>query len=395
MKKIASLLLALILLLSLAACAGKTASARPEPASEPETSGGPADAQEPEEPAEEQQPEEQTPEEPEEETAPETVTVTDDCGRTVEIPGEITRIVPTGGLAQIALFALAPDLFVGLANEWSEAAKPYIDSAYYDLPVLGTLYGSADLNLEELAVTDPQLIIDLGEAKKTIVEDMDTMQDQTSIPSIHIEASLATMADAYRKLGAILGREERAEELAAFCEKVYARTADIAEKAGDGKVSALYIVGSEGLNVIASGSFHAEVVDMLTDNAAVVDNPAGKGTGNEVTMEQIALWDPDFVLFGYDSVYDTVAEEATWKDMRAVAGGNYVRVPYGPDNWMGIPSSVQRVLGMIWFPAVLYPEYCDYDVEAEVKEAYALLYGCELTDEQYATLTEGAFLPKE
>ena len=56
---------------------------------------------------------------------------------------------------------------------------------------------------------------------------------------------------------------------------------------------------------------------------------------------------------------------------------------------------VQRVLGMIWLPAVLYPEYCDYDVEAEVKEAYALLYGCELTDGQYAALTEGAFLQAE
>ena len=47
---------------------------------------------------------------------------------------------------------------------------------------------------------------------------------------------------------------------------------------------------------------------------------------------------------------------------------------------------------MIWFPAVLYPEYCDYDVKAEVKEAYALLYSCELTDAQYEALTEGAFL---
>ena len=391
MKKIASLLLALILLLSLAACAGKTAQARPEPASEPETSGGPADAQEPEEPAEEQQPEEQTPEEPEEEPAPETVTVTDDCGRTVEIPGEITRIVPTGGLAQIALFALVPDLFVGLANEWSETAGPYIDSAYLDLPVLGTLYGSADLNLEELAVTDPQLIIDLGEAKKTIVEDMDNMQDQTSIPSIHIEGTLATMADAYRKLGVILGREERAEELAAFCEKVYARTADIAEKAGDGKVSALYIVGSEGLNVIASGSFHAEVVDMLTDNAAVVDNPAGKGTGNEVTMEQIALWDPEFILFGPESIYEDAAERETWKDLKAIASGNYVEIPYGPDNWMGLPPSVQRYLGMIWLASVLYPDLCDYDVKTEITEAYRLFYGCELSDGQYAELTKNAF----
>ena len=392
MKKTASLLLALALLFSLAACAGRTAPAQPEPASEPETSGGPADAQEHEEPVEQpEQPEEQTQTEPEGEAAPETMTITDDCGRTVEIPGEISRIVPTGGLAQIALFALAPDLFVGLANEWSDAAGPYIDSVYHDLPVIGTLYGSADLNLEELAVTDPQLIIDLGEAKKTIVEDMDTMQEQTSIPSIHIEASLSTMADAYRKLGTILGREEKAEELAAFCEKVYARTVDIARKAGDGKVSALYIVGSEGLNVIANGSFHAEVIDLLTDNAAVVDNPAGKGTGNEVTMEQIALWDPDFILFGPESIYEDVAGRETWKDMKAIASGNYVEIPYGPDNWMGMPPSVQRYLGMIWLTSVLYPDLCDYDVKAEITEAYRLFYGCELSDGQYAELTKNAF----
>ena len=46
----------------------------------------------------------------------------------------------------------------------------------------------------------------------------------------------------------------------------------------------------------------------------------------------------------------------------------------------GSPPSVQRYLGMIWLPVVLYPEYCDYDVKAEILEYYRLFYGCELSD---------------
>ena len=389
MKKLISLLLALALLSGLAACGAKTEPAPKDETSPAEETTQPEQAEEPEQTGPEK---EQEPEAPEEPAAPETVSFTDDCGRTVEVPATITRVVPTGALSQIALFALAPEMFVGVASGWSDSAKQFVPSQYHDLPVLGSLYGTADLNVEQLALADPQVIIDVGEAKKSIVEDMEDMQELTSIPSVHIEMSLATMGDAYRRLGALLGKEERAEEIASFCDKVYARTVSIMEQVGENKVSALYVVGEKGLNVIANGTFHAELFDLLAENAAVVESPSGKGTGNEVTMEQIVLWDPDFVLFGYDSIYDTVAEAATWKDMRAIAGGNYVKGPYGPDNWMGIPSSVQRCLGMIWFPAVLYPEYCDYDVKAEVKEAYALLYSCELTDAQYEALTEGAFL---
>ena len=392
MKRLIALLLALTLLMGLAACGAKTEPAKPEQTAPAEETTQPETAEEPKQQETTEETEPETSEEPE---APETVTFTDDCGRIVELPGTITRIVPTGGLAQIALFAIAPEMFVGLSTDWSDAAKEYIPADYQDLPVLGALYGSADLNVEELAATDPQVIIDLGEAKKSIVEDMDNMQELTSIPSIHIEGTLATMGDAYRKLGALLGKEERAEQIASFCDRVYDRTMSIMEQVGENKVTALYVVGDQGLNVIANGSFHAEVFDLLTENAAVVENPAGKGTGNEVTMEQIALWDPDFVLFGPDSIYDTVAETDTWKDMKAITGGKYVKVPYGPDNWMGMPPSVQRYLSLIWLTAVLYPEYCDYDVKAEVQEAYSLLYSADLTDEQYAALTEGAFLPTE
>ena len=319
---------------------------------------------------------------------------TDDCGREVRIPTEINAIVPSGPLSQIILFAIAPEMFVGLSSRWSDSAKGIIPDEYFTLPYFGQLYGSANLNVEELAAVNPQLIIDIGEAKKSIVEDMDDLEAQTQIPSIHIEASLATMPDAYRKLGSILGKEEKGEELAQFCEKVYNRTVSIMDQVGDNKVNALYILGEEGLNVLANGSYHAELIDLLTNNLAVVDNPAGKGSGNEVTMEQIALWNPDFILFAPGSIYDTVADQEAWKEITAVKNSNYIEVPEGPHNWLGNPPAVQRYLGLIWLPAALYPQYCDYDVKEEITEYYRLFYGCTLTDAQYEALTAQAFFPE-
>ena len=321
-----------------------------------------------------------------------TIVFTDDCGREVELPAEINRIVATGPLSQIVLYTLAPDLFVGLAAKWSGSADGIVPENYRNLPYFGQLYNTANLNVEELALADPQVIIDIGRVMSTGSEDMDTLQQQTGIPTIFLEGSFEALPQTYRSLGKLLGREEKAEQLAAFCERVYSRTLSIMEQVGDDKVTALYIKGEGGTNVLPKGSSHAETLDLLTDNLAVVDSPSSKGSGNEVTMEQIALWDPELILFDADSIYDTAAQQETWNTLSAISGQNYLEVPEGPWNWMGTPSGAQRYLGLIWLTAQLYPEYCDYDVKAEILEFYELFYHCTLTEEQYADLTANAFL---
>lgn len=315
----------------------------------------------------------------------------DDVGREVEVPAEITRIVSSAPLSQIILLAIAPEMLVGLAAKFYDSANGIIDESVMQQPYFGSLYAGPDLNVEELALTNPQIIIDIGEPKASVKEDLDALQSQTQIPSVYISATLETMPETYRKLGKLLGREERGEELARFCEKVYSRTVSVMEKVGDNKVNCLYVLGEEGLNVIAATSYHAELLDLLTNNLAVVDNPLSKGTGNEVTMEQISLWNPDFVIFGPDSIYAAVKEAEPWNQIKAIVDNNYVEVPDAPHNWMSMPPSVQRYLGLIWLTAELYPEYCDYDVKAEIMEYYRLFYGCTLTEEQYDAITANAF----
>lgn len=319
-----------------------------------------------------------------------TVEYTDDLGRVVDIPENIEAIVPSGPIAHIILFALCPELFVGSATKW-DFAQGIVDQKYLDLPYFGQLYSSADLNVEALAAAGPQLVIDVGEAKSNVAEDLDALQKQTGIPCVFIESTLESLPETYRRLGALLGLEERAETLAEFCERVYDRSISIMEQVGDNRLSAIYIPAYEGLSVLAAGSYHAEMIDLLSNNAAVMDEPVSKGTGNPVGMEQIALWDPEFIVFGTAESYATLETDPAWQELSAIKNGNYVLVPQTPDNWMGSPPSAQRYLGLIWLTAVLYPEYCDYDLQEEITEFFRLFFHCQLSQEQYDSITAEAF----
>ncbi|MDL2319292.1 ABC transporter substrate-binding protein [Eubacteriales bacterium OttesenSCG-928-A19] len=321
--------------------------------------------------------------------AEDTRTFVDSAGREVELPVDITRVAPSGAMAQIMLFALAPDAFVGLASAWSPEAQEFLGD-YYSLPVLGQLYGSADLNLEALAAADPQVVIDLGEAKGSIVEDMGTLQEQIGVPAVHIDAATATFGDAYRTLGELLGLQERAEVLATYCEETYARAEEIMEKVSDDRVNLVYCLGSDGLNVIAKGSYHAEIIDMISNNLAVVDDPSSKGSGNPIDMEQLLLWDPEVIVFAPESIYAEVANDTAWKDLAAISSGHYIEVPFDSYNWMGFPPSVQRYLGLIWLCDAFYPEQSDYDLYEEIAHYFDLFYHAELTHEQFDRLMANA-----
>ena len=311
---------------------------------------------------------------------------TDAGGREVTVPADIRRIAVSGPLAQMVVFAIAPDRMVGVANAWDESAKTYFDAKYLELPLLGQLYGGkGELNLETLLAAAPDVVIDVGEPKDSVAEDLDALQEQTGIPFVHIDAYLASMDDTYAMLGDLLAMPNEAQGLADYCRYAYDKVKAIADSVE--KVDLLYVTGEEGLNVIARGSYHAEVIDMLCNNLAVVDEPSSKGTGNEVDMEQILNWNPTAVIFAPGSIYSTVADNENWQTIPAIRDGRYYEVPMGPYNWMGFPPSVQRILGMQWMAKVLYPDAADYDMYETTQTYFQLFYHCDLTAEQYAALT--------
>lgn len=319
---------------------------------------------------------------------------TDSCGREVTVPVNVEKVAVSGPLAQIVVFAMAPDKLVGIANAWDESAAQFLDTKYYDLPLLGQLYGGkGEMNLETLLAAAPDVVIDVGEPKGSIVEDMDALQEQTGIPFVHIDAYLASMDNTYAMLGDLLAMPNEAQGRADYCRYAYDRAVEIANSVE--KANLLYITGDEGLNVIAKGSYHAEAIDLLVNNLAVVEEPSSKGTGNEVDMEQILNWNPDVILFAPGSIYDSVGSNENWQTVTAIKNGAYYEVPMGPYNWMGFPPSVQRLLGMTWMAKILYPDAADYDLYTEVSTYFQLFYHCELTQTQYDALVGGSVPPAD
>lgn len=318
--------------------------------------------------------------------------ITDSAGREVEIPSEITKIAPSGPLAQIVLYTVSPDKLAGLAADFSDEAKQYIDEKYWGLPKFGQFYGkNASLNMEALIAEAPDVIIDIGEAKKTVKEDMDALQEQLNIPVIFVEATLPTMADAYEMLGDITGEKEQAGKLADYCRAEIGKADQNAAAIADADRKSVYFgLGDDGLHTNAKGSIHADVIDRIgAVNAADVE-AVSSGGGSEVSFEQVLLWNPDLIIVDSQKLYDTLTADPMWQELDAVKNGKIFKIPTAPYSYMSSPPSVNRMIGIEWLGSLVYPEIYTSDIREEVKDFYQLFYHIDVTDEKLEAILKNA-----
>lgn len=325
----------------------------------------------------------------------ETREFTDSAGRTVEVPAVIDRIAPSGHTANQVLLTMAPEKMVGLSQELSEDQQKYLGVDTSDLPVFGAIFGAkGDLNKEAIAAADPQVIIDTGVLDDDVASGLDQLQEELGIPCVFIETNMDDYGASYEKLGELLGMEERGNELSEYCQNAYDEVVDVMSTISDDeRANVLYLLGEDGTNVIAKGTQQAEVVDLVADNLAVMDNPSNTGMGSETSLEQIALWNPDIIVFASGSIYDTVADDPAWDGIAAIDNGNYYEAPGTPYNWLNSPPTVNQVMGMQWLPRLLYPDKFDDSIADVTKSYYSTFYGYNLSDEELDELIANA-LPK-
>ena len=117
---------------------------------------------------------------------------------------------------------------------------------------------------------------------------------------------------------------------------------------------------------------------------------AGKGNGNEISLEQIALWNPDLIVFQADSIYDTVDDDPAWAGIAAIDSGNYYQVPNVPYCWLNNPPTVNQLMGLQWLPRLLYPDAFDDSIEDVTRAYFHTMYHYDLTDAELADLLKDA-----
>lgn len=307
------------------------------------------------------------------------VNFTDSAARMVQVPRVPTKLVPLGTIAQIFLYTLAPDLLVGWSSNPTTDLLSYLPQRMRNLPVFGQFYGAAStLNMEALISARPDLLIDIGERKPTIVQDMDDIQSRTGIPTVFIEAgSFDSYAKTYRDLGSLLKLEARAEQLARFAESTVEYFKNLHNHFARGRRKARVYYGEEasGLVTIASGSLHSQTMDFAgLINVANLFQKGGTGR-NQVSMEQLLLWDPDLIILTYGAKASELQKDPLFRQLRAVQQGRIYDVPVEPFNWIARPPSINRLVGLYWLAHLAYPDLVSRQIlEARVREFYALFY---------------------
>jgi len=318
---------------------------------------------------------------------------TDSTGRKVAIPAEIRKIAPSGFMAQMFLYALVPDRLVGLASAPTAAMQGYINDGVLALPVFGQFYGiKSNLNLEALIAAKPDVIIDIGEVKKNLAEDLDSLQQRTGIPVIFIDASsMPAYAATFRTLGVLLNTVPAAEERAVFCEEAVRTIEQGRLKTGSlpKRVRIYYGEGATGYQTVPARSIHSEVIEYIgAENVAAIPATTGAG-GSQVTMEQLLLWDPDIVIMGYGATVQTLKKDPLWQTLRAVRQGRAYTIPDAPYGWFGRPPSINRLLGLYWLGNIAYPDiYPEAELSRQTKTFYDLFYHHRLEDAETARFLE-------
>lgn len=301
----------------------------------------------------------------------------DSANREVAIPKNISKFVPSGTNAQLVLVGFAGDKMVGISKKQAIDVMEKWHSFPKNLPVLGQYYGkSPNFNKEELIKLDPELIIDIGEKKATIVEDLNQIFDNTAIATIFIELTPDTTAKAYRTLGKIFNREEKAEKIAKFFDNEVNVIKNGLDKIATKDRKTFIQIGNNAQTIDPKNSSHTEAIEFAGGvNKAPSKQKGTKSKTEVLNMEEVYIMNPDMIFAKDKNTYDIITTDARWSKLSAVKNKNVYLVPTGVYSYVTNPPSVNKMLGVYWAAQVMYPKYFKYDISKIEKEFNELVYG--------------------
>lgn len=303
---------------------------------------------------------------------------TDDLGRVVEIPREIKKVLSSGPPSQMVLYSLVPEKMVGWNTKPKEKALAFLPSEANDMAEVGSVFAKGNkINTEEVVKLAPEVIIDLGQRKKNIEQQLDELQNTTGVPVLFFDGGIEDMPALYEKLGKLFNIDTT-KEVAWLNETI--AMAQKHREAVESKPTTYFLAsGDNGLNSSPKGGFAAEVPDYIgLQNVFALE---GSETVNwqDVSGEQVAEWHPDTVIFANDAAYEHRNEEP-WVSLDAAKNNRLYDVPNAPFGWLS--GSVNKMLGIRWLGNLYYPELYDLDMVKEAQEFYKLFYHYDLTEEQ-------------
>lgn len=315
-------------------------------------------------------------------------TVTDQAGRTVEVPEDPACICALDPFC-------AP--FV-VAFGYGEQVKATIPSIQRDVLIQSicpslkeaqVVKSGGVVNAEALLSIGVDLIL----LDRDSYDDLDNRAkiDATGIPYLVVSnATIDEALDAVELVGQVLHAEEEAAQYIAWYPDCLARAEKVSAQVPQEERPRLYHSVNEAVRTDYAGSLPAQ---WIAATGAVNVSLEGGGLTMEggsayTTLEQIFVWDPDLIICNEVGVANYILTDEKWKGLGAVERGEVYQMPIGLSRW-GHPNSIETPLAVLWLTQLLYPDLAEIDLEEETRAFYQTYFDYTVSDEELASILSG------
>lgn len=306
------------------------------------------------------------------------VTLTDDLQKEVTFDKAPPRIVVAGRATTLLLDALymfpeAKQSVIAYEKrlQTSDDFMPVIDPAASEKAIL-----QKDSSAEQIAPLNPDLVI----LKTYMAETLGKPLEEIGIKVIYLDLETpdAFMND-IQLLGKIFGDSARAESVLQYYEgslasiQTYTKTLDSTKNPKVLLIQYSNKGGTINFSVPAIGWIQTSMVELAGGTPVWVDASTA-GAWNNVTLEQIAAWNPDVIfIIWYQGdaapVAKDVSNDPIWAQLKAVKDGHVYGFAGDFISWDQADS--RWILGLTWLASRIHPEIF---TEANIKESATIFY---------------------
>lgn len=308
----------------------------------------------------------------------------DSAGRIVTLPPIIRRVLPAGRNAEVLVEVLAPDKLAG--GDAADAPAALLRGGGW--PDGGTPAGMAAAARQSGA----DLIIDAGPVTPARAAFANDVQRLSGIPYILVDDSFARMPRMIRAIGAILGVEDRAQDLGLYADHaISGLRGRLLITPADTRPRVYFALGPDGLTTALPGA----PADAALAEAGVINvaSPLGRDSEAPVSLDQLIAWDPDVIIAEYRSAYDRLRRDLSLRGLAAMQHQRVYLEPTVPFGWINDPSGINRLIGLHWLSTLFYPAATQEDLRSDVCDFYNRFYRLKLTNAQVEAMVGNAGIP--
>lgn len=310
------------------------------------------------------------------------VTVKDMAGREVTLEKQPERIVSGYYISSSACIALGlTDKMVGIEDKSTKRPIYKLAApALIDLPNVGS---AKAFDLEACIATEPDLVILPMKQKDTA----QTLQEMGIATLLVLPESHEQLIEMFTLIGTATNTVEQAEKLISYYNTKLSAVTELTRDLADDQKPVVYL-GSTGdiLRTAPREMYQASLITTAGGKNAgdVLEGSSWTDIDNEtfLTMNPdiIVIPTDNFAVSSPDYTAEDVMNNPTFSDVTAVKNGAVYQMPVGYEAWDSpVPSGI---LGTLWMLKTLHPElYPAEQFAADVNEFYTVFYGFSVNEQ--------------